>query len=116
MGELSRLAAIAAECAATQGHFWDMHSALFTMVDSLGIRPWREFAKQVGIRDLEKFDSCMKAEEPQRVLDRDLAASQQLGIIGTPAVLVDSLLFTGSPGHHYLLRYIRLARRSNRKR
>jgi hypothetical protein len=46
-----------------------------------------------------------------KVVRQDLIAADYLGVAGTPAVLLDDLLFKGSPGFAYLQRYVE-ARRS----
>src|SRR5499433_2719799 len=51
-------AAEAAEAAAAQGKFWEMHRHLYTQRDKLEDRHLRHYAKEVGL-DLDRFDRDM---------------------------------------------------------
>jgi protein-disulfide isomerase len=44
-------AARAAECAGEQDRFAEMHDALFSKQDSLGLKSWMSFASETAIRD-----------------------------------------------------------------
>src|SRR5215813_12517150 len=51
-------AAEAAEAAAAQGKFWEMHRHLYTRPDRLEDRHLRHYAKEIGL-DLNRFDREM---------------------------------------------------------
>ena len=53
-------AAEAAECAAEQGKFWEMHAALFGKQSELGSHDYASLAREVGA-DVERFDACRAA-------------------------------------------------------
>ena len=106
LGELSERAAAVAECARPTGRYEEMHRILFDIVDSLGVVPWTRLEAQAGIVDTLSFRSCLhEPSEPPRI-SQDLAVAEQLGVTATPSILVDSLLFRGSPGLSYLDAYI----------
>jgi len=48
-------AAEAAEAAAAQGHFWEMHDQLFEHQDQLGLPHRRRYAREIGL-NLKQFD------------------------------------------------------------
>ena len=87
----------AAECAAVQGKFESFYSLAYAEQDSLGLKPYRQFAQQSGVADLDRFDSCVS--RPGRVpsIEADIAAVKHLGGEGTPTVLVNDLLYKGAP-------------------
>src|SRR5215470_5229408 len=53
-------AAEAAEAAAAQGKFWEMHRHLYTQSDKLEDRHLRHYAREIGL-DLDRFDREMTA-------------------------------------------------------
>src|ERR1700722_9250080 len=52
-------AARVAECAGEQGRFEQMHDHLFDEQDSLGLKPWTEFATEAGVSDRGAFETCI---------------------------------------------------------
>jgi len=99
-------AATAAECAAAQGRFEFFHRMLFANAESLGAKPWTEFALDAGVESLQSFESCLSSDEVQTALAEDLAAGNDLGIIGTPAFLINDKLVPGYPGAATLERFV----------
>ena len=49
----------AAECAHRQGRFWAMYLSLFSQMDSIGTRSWRDFASDAGVPNTGAFEACM---------------------------------------------------------
>jgi protein-disulfide isomerase len=79
-------AAAAAEAAARQGRFWEMHDALFAAEkDALADEDLVRYAESIGL-DAERFradiDACA-----QRVAE-DRASGEASGVTGTPAFFV----------------------------
>ena len=71
----------AAEAAAAQGRFWEMHDLLFEQADP---EP-SELAAQLGL-DLAAFERDMAAAGAR--VDADLASGEASGVTGTPAFFV----------------------------
>ena len=113
-GELSDVAAAIAECSRASGRFEEMHHALFSFVDSLGVAPWEQLAAHAGVVDTVAFRNCAFGSQVPAGVERDIALAEMLGVTATPSILVDSLLFQGSPGPAYLEAYVRHARWRNR--
>lgn len=114
-GDLSMRAATVAECARGDGRFEEMHHRLFSFADSLGIVPWARVEADAGIRDSVTFRTCLdQSSVPERII-QDLAVAERLGVTATPSILVDSLLFRGSPGLTYLDAYVRRVRLHNKR-
>jgi protein-disulfide isomerase len=88
-------AAAAAEAAARQGRFWDMHELLFHRQKALEDGDLRGYAAQLGL-DMAAFerDRSSKAvlERIQRDVDSGLASGQ---VLGTPTLFIDGVVHRG---------------------
>lgn len=89
-------AAIAAECAASESHFEQMHNVLYQKQDSLGLIPWTELAKRAGVDDTAQFGQCLRDKTPLRIIQADLDAAKKLGLNSTPTILVNGRMYNGS--------------------
>lgn len=90
-------AARAAECAGEQGRFEPFHDALFSAQGSIGRRPWARFAEAAGVPDTAAFAACLARPGRVPALDRDRAAGREVGVTGTPTVLINHILVQGAP-------------------
>jgi len=88
-------AAAAAEAAALQGRFWDMHELLFHRQKALEERDLRGYAAQLGL-DVAAFDrdraSTAAADRIRRDVDSGLASGQ---VLGTPTLFIDGVVHRG---------------------
>jgi protein-disulfide isomerase len=88
-------AAAAAEAAALQGRFWDMHELLFHRQKALEDGDLRGYAVQLGL-DAAAFDrdraSTAVADRIRRDLDSGLASGQ---VLGTPTLFINGVLHRG---------------------
>ncbi len=88
-------AAAAAEAAARQGRFWDMHELLFHRQKALGDGDLRRYAVQLGL-DVAAFDRDRAgpavADRIRRDVDSGLASGQ---VLGTPALLINGVVHRG---------------------
>ena len=78
--------------------FEDMHIALYSQSDSIGIRPWTHFAVDAGIQDTLAFRDCLSSEASDNWVVRDTVAAFKLGVTGTPTFLINDLLVRGFYG------------------
>jgi protein-disulfide isomerase len=88
------LAAEAAEAAGAQGHFWQMHGALFENQHALEPADLFAYADAIGL-DLERFRDDL---EEHRFLDkvrRDLMSGARTGVNGTPTFFVNGYRHDG---------------------
>jgi hypothetical protein len=88
-------AAAAAEAAARQGRFWDMHELLFHRQKALEDADLRRYATELGL-DVAAFDRD-RAGRPvaariRRDVDSGLASGQ---VLGTPTLFVDGVVYRG---------------------
>jgi protein-disulfide isomerase len=79
-------AAAAAECAARQGRYWDMHGRLFGDPKALAIDGLRRTAVTIGLR-LDDFNHCVDAQSADAIA-ADLAEGKRLGVVSTPTFFV----------------------------
>ena len=88
-------AAEAAEAAASQGKFWEMHRLLFLRPNKLRDRDLRRYAKEIGL-DLERFDREMAGGiNADRIL-KEFYFSLNHGITGTPTTFINGVLYAMS--------------------
>ncbi len=80
--------AVAAECAREQGKFLEMHAGLYKQQKNLSVESLQELAKKIGVKDLDKFNTCLKGDKYRKLLARDMEVAQSVGISGTPAFVV----------------------------
>jgi protein-disulfide isomerase len=94
-------AAEAAECAADQGKFWQLHDKMFTNQDKLAVDDLKRYAKDIGL-DTGKFDKCLDSGEKQAAVAEDQKAGQAAGVSGTPAFFVNGIFINGAqPYEHF---------------
>jgi protein-disulfide isomerase len=91
----ARLAAQAAEAAAAQGHFWEMHDMLFEHQDSLESEDLLGYAKSIGL-DVARFTSELKAGTYEKRVRDDFRSGVKSGVNGTPTFFVNGTRYDGS--------------------
>lgn len=81
-------AAVASECAADQGKFWEYHDRLFREQPNFSKKSLIGYAQDLGL-DVEPFTACLSSDDPtQRVKDdADEAARRKLP--GTPTFFIN---------------------------
>lgn len=109
LGAQSAPAAVAAECSRLSGWFEPVHDRLFAQNDSFGLTSWTRIAAEAGLPDTAKFADCLSDTVAAAAVNEDVNVGRQLGIAGTPTIVLDSLMFLGLPDAVYLDRYVRLA-------
>jgi protein-disulfide isomerase len=96
------IAAEAAEAAALQGRFWEMHDLLFekqTLLKPDIIPVW---AKQVGL-NLEKFGDDIKQGVVGKRIQEDRQSGIRSGVNGTPTFFINGARYDGTPDYGSLL-------------
>jgi NhaA family Na+:H+ antiporter len=90
----ARLAAEAAEAAAAQGKFWEMHEHLFTHQRDLDRDGLVEAATTIGL-DVERFVHDLDGHGHAIRVDDDLASAERSGASATPTFFVDGRRYDG---------------------
>jgi protein-disulfide isomerase len=88
-------AAAAAEAAALQGRFWDMHELLFHRRKALEDGDLRKYAAQLGL-DVAAFDRDRAGTAVAARIRRDVDSGQASGqVLGTPTLFIDGVVHRG---------------------
>ena len=88
-------AAAAAEAAARQGRFWEMHTMLFHRQKALEDDDLRAYAREVAL-DVPRFDHDRAKGGVAARIARDVASGDATGVVrGTPTLFIDGVLYEG---------------------
>jgi len=91
----AQLAAEAAEAAAAQGRFWELHDLLLTHQDELAPTQLAELAEEAGL-DVERFwDELQRREYAERVAE-DVATADASEVAGTPSFFINGRRYQGA--------------------
>jgi Na+/H+ antiporter NhaA len=93
--EHAELAAEAAEAAAAQGRFWEMHDLLFERQDALGIEDLERYATELGL-DVERFSRDLTSRRHALRIARDVESADAAGVAGTPTFFVNGRRHRGA--------------------
>ena len=104
-------AAFAAEAAAAQGKFWEMHDAIFHHQHTLEDADLAQFAETVGL-DLEQYTRDMTEQRGLARIKEDVEGGERSGVQGTPTFFINGILYRGSWEHDALLAALQAARRT----
>lgn len=96
LGEESRWAAEAAECANEQGRFWDYHDKLFEEQSGENVGTFRKenlkrFAAELGL-DTQQFNQCLDSGKYAVKVQEETLEGRRRGVRGTPTVFVNGRL------------------------
>src|ERR687893_173577 len=90
----ARRAAQAAEAAASQGRFWEMHDLLYERQDELGEEDLTRHAAELGL-DLRRFEEDLANDHYAWRIEEDRLGGNRAGVRGTPAFFVNGVRYTG---------------------
>jgi protein-disulfide isomerase len=91
----ARLAAQAAEAAAAQGRFWEMHDMLFEHQNALDVDDLIGYAKSIGL-DATRFARELEAGTYGKRVRDDFRSGVRSGVNGTPTFFVNGDRYDGS--------------------
>ena len=91
----ARRAAQAAEAAASQGHFWEMHDLLYESHGELGEEDLMRYAAEIGL-NLLRFEEDLTNDHHAWRIEEDRLGGNRAGVEGTPAFFVNGVRYTGS--------------------
>jgi protein-disulfide isomerase len=81
----SRRLAAAAEAAALQGRFWEMHDSLYADQGHLDDPHLWKRAEELGL-DLERFDADRRSDAVAERVERDFRSGISAGVMKTPTL------------------------------
>jgi protein-disulfide isomerase len=88
-------AAEAAEAAATQGRFWEMHDLLYENQQRLSDEDLHSYAEQLGL-DIAPFDQQMAERAHAERVHEDFISGVRSGVNGTPTFYINGARHDGS--------------------
>jgi diadenylate cyclase len=90
----ARLAAQAAEAAASQGRFWEMHDLLYENQNKLSEEDLNRYAAKLGL-DLRRFEEDLASDHHAWRIEEDRLGGTRAGVEGTPGFFVNGVRYTG---------------------
>ena len=88
-------AAEAAEAAAEQGAFWEMHDLLLDHQDALGFRDLLGYAAELGL-DVDRFEEDLRTRTGAGRIAQDVDSADLSAVSGTPTFFVNALRHYGA--------------------
>jgi Na+/H+ antiporter NhaA len=91
----AQLAAEAAEAAAEQGAFWEMHDLLLDHQDALDFRDLLGYARELGLDD-ERFEDDLRTRRGSARIAEDVDSADLSAVSGTPTFFINGLRHYGA--------------------
>ena len=104
-------AALAAEAAAVQGKFWELHDYIFHHQHTLEDADLAGFAEAVGL-DVQRYVRDMTGKATLVRIEEDVESGERSGVQGTPTFFINEILYRGSWEHEALLAALQAASRT----
>jgi Na+/H+ antiporter NhaA len=105
----AQLAAEAAEAAAAQGKFWEMHDLLLTHQDALRMLNLLDYATQLGL-DVDRFEDEVRRHEWAPRIAEDVDSADLSDVSGTPTFFVNGTRHYGAYDIETLKAVVKAAR------
>jgi Na+/H+ antiporter NhaA len=105
----AQMAAEAAEAAASQGAFWEMHDLLFGHQDALTMRDLLGYAGSLGL-DTQRFRSELSTHAGAARVRQDTDSADLSGVSGTPTFFVNGQRHHGAYDIESLSKAVKLAK------
>jgi protein-disulfide isomerase len=97
----ARVLAHAAEAAALQGAFWEMHDSLFGDQGHLDDPHLWQRAERLGL-DVDRFEADRRSHAVAERVQRDFQSGIRGGVMTAPTLFVNGHAFPGVPGAEVL--------------
>lgn len=95
-GSYVSLSAIASECAANQGKFWEMHDSIYNLRNTANTTDLFRIANNLNM-DMPAFKEDFQSEGLYKRIEANMHKIELAGIYGTPTILInDKLVFDSS--------------------
>ena len=88
-------AAIAAQCANSQGKYFEMKEKLFAQQEKLSDELYKKTAHDLKL-DAKKFEACLKDPATRADVETDMHDGEKFGVNGTPALFVNGRKSSGA--------------------
>jgi protein-disulfide isomerase len=97
-----------AECAGLQGRFETFEALLFAHQPDIGVVPWPKLARGAGVEDTALFSRCLGNTATENRVRSDIELGNELGVRGTPTILINDILVAGALPHEALDSLVRM--------
>jgi protein-disulfide isomerase len=101
-------AAKAAEAAALQGKFWEMHDLLYLNQEKLDLESLRAHARQLGLEE-SAFERGMNSPEVEERIENDFQGAVASKVSTTPAYFINGFRYEGYWSYETLLKDLQAA-------
>jgi len=98
----AKAAAIAAEAAAAQGKFWEMHNIMYENQNKLNSTGLVNFAQKIGL-DVEQFKKDIRDEKFTSLVEDAYEEGRRLGVNYTPTYFLNGQRFGGGSKDLYTM-------------
>ncbi|SCX97181.1 Na+/H+ antiporter NhaA [Streptomyces sp. 136MFCol5.1] len=105
----AQLAAEAAEAAAEQGAFWEMHDRLLEHQGALQVSDLKRYADELGL-DAKRFQRSLRTHAGAGRVAEHMESADLSGVSGTPTFFINGLLHRGAYDIDALSAAVRTAR------
>ena len=105
----AQMAAEAAQAAAAQGAFWEMHDKLLENQDRLTVPDLGRYAKELGL-DVDRFWDELRRREYASQVAEDVSSADASGVAGTPTFFINGRRHQGAYDVETLTDAVRKAR------
>ena len=92
--EHAGVAAQAAEAAAAQGKFWEMHDMLYEHQEELANADLRHYALNIGL-EIYRFNADVDGEKFAKKVRDDFRGGIRSGVNGTPTFFINDVRYNG---------------------
>ncbi len=101
-GNISMLAAKAANCAGDQGKYWEYHSILFerqnewvkSNLTAVKLKLY-SFAEELNL-NMDEFKACLNSDKYEKEIRNDYLAGVKAGVTGTPTIFINGIKIVGA--------------------
>ena len=97
------VAALAAEAAAAQGKFWEMHGLLYANQKNLDQVDLLRLALRAGV-EIYRFEADLAGERFARRVAEDYDSGVASGVVGTPTYFINGVKYGGTKDYESLKR------------
>ena len=95
------LAAQAAEAAALQGKFWEMHDVIFENQEQLEPEVLPSWAHKIGL-NANQFAKAFRDRRVTKRIEEDYASGLESGVEGTPSYFINGVKYEGDDDYDSL--------------
>ena len=107
--EHSKIAVRYSICAASFGTFSSWIDNLYEKQDSIGNRNWKLFARDVGIKEIDRLEKCTREVATTQQIQDISAIGEKIDIHGVPTIIIDGWLHRYTPSDSALREILHVA-------